>query len=594
MQARTQPSLSRDFAILSVFILFILVMVCIWVTVETLHNYERDVQKQFESEALRLDRGLIVEIETAAYILESLGRQIQTTGDKPENIAQLFVSFSKGRGQAAGIFSWVNKAQSIIVSNNFGVLDTPIDVADRDYVKKSVAEPWKIQIGSPIEGRLSQKWVLPISLGVTDKNGTYVGSVVIALDTNRLAEEISRSVREKESGLHFAITNLGLTLLTRRPDSSAFFSKYFNLSELAKIDFQTAESGFYSKASLWDSGAIYAYYERSSQYPYVLFLGLDAAKSRTVIYSLLSPRLFQLLVIAVFLLFVLWTVRKRIIHPVVRLTQETAQIVRGGAYAFHGDFGPLEVEQLAHEIKRLYEYLQERRRIESEMQLKIVELSRFREAAQLTNQVKADFFAEVGRELREPAELIVAQIETIKDQLFGPVGSPKYLASATEVSAQAQQLMGMLGEIEAISRAETGLLALKETEVDLPFLLQKAVRVFKDRAPRQEVVLEIAPDLPRLVCDELRVKQLVIQLLSMASQQVLEGDTIRVAASLKNREMQLLISYAPQSEPGRGRMTLGMALCRLLVALHQGQLESKTNAERVALVVVKFPAIRVV
>jgi heme/copper-type cytochrome/quinol oxidase subunit 4 len=54
---RTQPSLSRDFALLSVFIIFILVLASIWVTFETYGNYEKDVAKQMEREALRLDRG---------------------------------------------------------------------------------------------------------------------------------------------------------------------------------------------------------------------------------------------------------------------------------------------------------------------------------------------------------------------------------------------------------------------------------------------------------------------------------------------------------------------------------------------------------
>ena len=71
---RTQPSLSRDFALLSLFIVFILILVCVWVTFETYGNYQKDVVKQMESEALRLDRGLIVEIENASYILESVGR----------------------------------------------------------------------------------------------------------------------------------------------------------------------------------------------------------------------------------------------------------------------------------------------------------------------------------------------------------------------------------------------------------------------------------------------------------------------------------------------------------------------------------------
>ena len=155
LRIRTQPSLSRDFTLLSLFIVVILVLVSAWVTVETLNTHAQTVTRQLENDALRIDRALIVETETASYILESLGRQIQATGLEDSNaIAQLFFSFAKTEGPKRSVFSWVDKNQMLIISSNFGLLDTAIDVSDRDYIKKSIAEPWKVHIGRPIFGRL--------------------------------------------------------------------------------------------------------------------------------------------------------------------------------------------------------------------------------------------------------------------------------------------------------------------------------------------------------------------------------------------------------------------------------------------------------
>ena len=594
MNIRTQPSLSRDFALLSLFIVFILVMVSVWVAFETYRNYEKDVVKQMESEALRLDRGLIVEIENASYILESVGRQIQATTSKPENVAQLFFSFAKSEGQKRSIFSWVNKEQFITVSNNLGVLDHPIDVSDRDYVKKSIAEPWKVHIGRPIEGRLSRTWILPLSLGLTDNNGTYVGSVIVALDTESLGNDISRSM--KDSGIRFAITNLSLTLLTQSVAAEKFFNENFDIARLAKIDFDKSTSGQYSHASMFDSRKIYSYYERSSQYPYIIFLGLDSQKSAGELRKLLVPRLFQLMVIAVFLLFVLWTVRKRIIHPVIALTEQTAAIVRGERFDADRTRGPLEIEQLAYEIKRLFEYIEERRRIEAELRLKNAELTRIKEAAHVTNQVKADFFAYVGQELTEPVEAILGQIETVKDQHFGPLDNPKYLNSANAVHVQARQLMAMLEDIKSISKAETGLLSLNESDIDLNFILQKTVRIFRDKH-NLEVQLDVNTGLPHVRGDELRIKQMILNLLSAIGQQTMTNEPVRITSAIKAQELSLSFSYvtggsvlAPTS---RSRYGLDLAMARLLIALHQGTLEMKTMQDRVTVITVKFPALRV-
>ncbi len=595
MNIRTQPSLSRDFALLSLFIVFILVMVSIWVAFETSSNYAKDVTKQMESEALRLDRGLIVEIENASYILESVGRQIQATSNDPNNIAQLFFSFAKSGEPKRSIFSWANKDQLITVSNNLGVLDKPIDVSDRDYVKKSIAEPWKVHIGRPIEGRLSRTWILPLSLGLTDKNGTYLGSVIVALDTEALGNDISRTI--KDSGIHFAITNMSLTLLTQSPTAVKFFNDNFDVNRLAKIDFDKNPAGKYSSASLFDRKQIYSYYERSSQYPYIIFLGHDADQSIHELRRLLMPRLFQLMVIAAFLLFVLWTVRKRIIHPVMTLTEQTSTIVRGENFSAEVTRGPLEIEQLAYEIQRLYDYIEERRRVEAELRLKNAELMRVKEAAQITNQVKADFFAYVGQELTEPVESILQQIETLKDQHFGPIGNPKYLSHATDIHDQARQLIAMLEDIKAISKAETGLLSLNESDIDLLFIVQKTIRIFREKM-NAEVQLDISSNLPHIKGDELRIKQLILNILNAIGQQLAPNEPIRITSSLKAQELSLSFSYsgtgtATSYGQSRSKQGLDLALARLLIALHQGTLEMKTTQDRISVITVKFPALRV-
>lgn len=606
LSVRTQPSLSRDFALLSLFIIIILVLVSAWVTVETLNNHATAVTKQMENDALRIDRALIVETETASYILESLGRQIQATGlDNQDNIAQLFFSFAKNEGPKRGVFSWVDKNQMLIVASNLGVLDKPIDVSDRDYIKKSIAEPWKVHIGRPIYGRLSQKMVLPLSLGLTDQRGTYAGSVMIALDIDKLTNDIGRVIRD--SGTHFAITNLALTILTQTKESEAFFTRTFDIKQLARVDFNKRLNGLYSTGAFFHDKPVFSYYERSSQYPFIIFLGLDPASSKQSVREMLVPRLFQLFVIALFLLFVLWTVRKRIIQPVMRLTHDAASIVRGERFNHEQPRGPLEIEQLAYEIKRLYDYIEERRRVESELRLKNAELNRIKDAASLTNQVKAEFFAYVGQELTEPVEVILEQIETIKDQHFGPISNSKYLVHAQQVSDHAQQLLAMLGDIKAISEAETGLLALNENEIDLGFILQKTVRIFREKNPHGvDVQVDVGTTLPRIRGDELRLKQMILNILNASAQHMNRGDTIRVVSTTKSNELQLSFAYIAVSPTesavkslgslpfaARSKHGLELALARLLIALHQGTLEMKTTTDRTTTVTVKFPALRV-
>ena len=599
---RTQPSLNRDFTLLSLFILFVLLLVSAWVSIETTHNYRREVDKQMESESLRLDRALIVQVENASYLLESVGRQIAASGtNNQEAIAQLFFSFAKTEGPKRSNFSWINKDQMLTVSSNLGVLPKPIDVSDRDYLKKSIAEPWKVHIGRPIDGRMSQKWVLPMSLGLTDSNGTYAGSVIVALDTGALAEDIGKTL--KDSGVRFAITNLALTMLTQTDASQKFFDESFDPKALTAIDFDQQPAGFYSEGSLFNSRKSFTYYERSSEYPYIIFLGLDPHITQAQLRAQLMPRLLQLIIIAIFLLLVLYILRRRIIQPVIQLSGETSKIIRGEGYNETAVTGPLEIEQLGHEIKRLADFIAERQRVESELRIKNAELNRIKEAAQLTNQVKAEFFSYVGEQLTEPTEMILQQIETLKDQQFGPLGNPIYAQHALEVYEHAQQLLAMLADIKSISDAETGLLALTETDVDLNFILQKTIRIFRDRGS-VEVQLDTNPNPPRLRGDELRIKQLVLNILQASARYLGTGDTIRITSALKAQELTLSFSYIGSNQDARlkslgtvvasrTKQGLDLALARLLVAMHQGALEMKTTQDRTTTITVRFPAIRV-
>jgi signal transduction histidine kinase len=607
LRIRTQPSLHRDFTLLSLFIVFIFILVSLWVAYETFENYAEKTVKDMESEALRIDRAMIVEIENGSYLLESLGRQI--LANDPTNleaIVQLFNSFSKHNYAKNHIFSWSDANQGLRVASNLGVLRKPIDVSDRDYIKKAITEPWKIHVGRPIMGRASQKWVLPLSMGLTQENGQFLGVAVLSIDVNEINKSVNSVI--KDSNLDFAITSTSLSLLTESSTQKEFFSKTFDVLALTKTDFSKQPTDQLSRASLLNPDRLFRYYEVSSQYPFVIFLAQNPLHAGGI-YKIILPRLTQLTVIALFLLFVLYTVRKRIIQPVIHLTDRTASIVRGEPFQPDLQSGPLEIYQLAQEIKRMCDYIDERKRIESELRLKNTELTKIKEAATLTNQVKAEFFSHVGEELSEPVQTILEEIETIKDQHFGPLNNPRYIQHAADIYEQAQQVLAMLNDIKAISEAETGLIALNETEIDVQFALQKCVRIFKERSTYGvDATLELNGALPKLKADELRLKQLILNILNFAAPQLGSGDMIRLSTQMKAGEMLITLAYAAPTQDRkqallagslvsgptqRTQLGLGMALARLLVALHQGTLEIKTLPDRTTTITVRFPVSRI-
>lgn len=617
----TKPSLYRDFALLSALIIFMLFLVSIWVSYKTYQEHSSAIVKQLENDAVRIDRALIIEIERASYLLESIARQIVTDGpDDLRNIAQLFDSFDKSSYPHNSEFFWINADQKIMLSSREGLLEKPLDVSDRDYMKRAITSSWVIHIGQPIEGRVTNKWVMPVAIGITDDHGAFKGTVLISLDIGSFSKEISNVIQQ--DGISFAITNSAFTMLTEISEQEHFFEKNFDLNRLAKIDFTKFPSGIYSQTDLWDRDRIFAYYERSSQYPYIIFVGYDAAVSHTAVQEILLLRIGQIAVITIFLVSILWTVRKRIIQPVIGLTERTAEITRGNAYRRREEEGPLEIEMLDEEISRIYEYVLERRRIEKELSTKNTDLMKIRESAEMTNQIKAQFFEQVGNALMQPATAISEYADSFRNELFGPLGGHKYNDISEKLYWQSQTILDLLNDVLTISRAESGLIALNDTEIEMPLVIKKCIRLLHERARYQsvEIVQDFDEKLPHLMADELRIKQLLLNLMSAAALQVNPGDIIRLRSSLERDGMMLRMEYTMRPmhheegqppppeletspsfqlnaqaisglhEPSTG---LGFALNQLIVAMHDGTLTVKTGLDRKVTVTILFPQKRV-
>ena len=607
---QTKPSLYRDFALLSAMIIFVLLLVSLWIVYKTYQSHSKDILQQLENEAIRIDRALIIEIEEASYLLESIGRQIDTSrGDLEPQIQRLFGSFASNQPLSSSEFYWIDANQRITMSGHAGRLAEPIEIADRDYMKRALTTPWKIHIGQPVEGRVSGAWVIPIAMGIASADNEFVGAVSISLNIEQLSNVISNVIKEPE--IDYAITNTAFTLLTQTSEDNDFFARYFSMARLSEIDFSQTPSGVFSSATWWASDKIYAYYEQSSQYPYIIFVGYDPVYSRSAIGNILLPRLLQIVIMTLFLLLTLWTVRKRIIQPVMQLTEHTQQILRGQNFAHSTANDPIEIEQLAEEIERLSAYIDERRRIEHELAHKNAALMHIKEAAEVTNHLKANFFEQVGEALMQPARAISEYIDSMRNELFGPLENEKYQEMAEAMHRESFAIMETLDDIRAISKAESGLLALDERPVDLSFIIKKCIRLLKECQPfaQVEVILDLDDEMPKINADELRLKQLILNLLMSAASEIGASDAIRLSSLYVDEEARVEITYKPTADSlarseqplhllrgiapySAGFLKLGHALSDLIVAMHGGSLSTKPLPDQMVKKTVSLPKTR--
>ena len=245
----------------------------------------------------------------------------------------------------------------------------------------------------------------------------------------------------------------------------------------------------------------------------------------------------------------------------------------------------------------------------------IVETEQRRLEAESANKTKSLFLANMSHELRTPLNAILGFSEVIRDQMMGPA-DPRYRVYAADIHAAGQHLLKLINDVLDLSKVEVGHTELHDEVVEPAAIVDECCRLVGENVRAGGLRLEMAmPDgLPPLRADRLRLKQILLNILSNAIKFTPAGGRIRVAASCP-ADGGFMISLAdtdigmrPEDVPkalapfqqvrdgltrGHEGVGLGLPLAKALTELHGGTLQIETEPGRGTIVTLCLPAERV-
>ena len=240
-----------------------------------------------------------------------------------------------------------------------------------------------------------------------------------------------------------------------------------------------------------------------------------------------------------------------------------------------------------------------------------------KEEAELANRAKSEFLANVSHELRTPLNAIIGFSEIISGESFGPVGNDRYRDYAADIHESGQHLLALINDILDLSKVESGVDELYEEEIEVPRLVPLLMTLIKSHAEKAEIelALELPDDLPRLIADERKLKQILVNLLGNAIKFTDPGGRVRLSVCCPDgggfefRIADTGIGMAPEDIPkafskfrqvdsalnrkyeGTG---LGLPLTKALTELLGGTLEVESALGVGTTVTVRLPEARTV
>jgi signal transduction histidine kinase len=236
--------------------------------------------------------------------------------------------------------------------------------------------------------------------------------------------------------------------------------------------------------------------------------------------------------------------------------------------------------------------------------------------AQVANRAKTEFLANMSHELRTPLNAIIGFSEMMGIGLTGPNQADKQLEYAKDIHESGQHLLELINDILDLAKVEAGRLELHEQPVDVEKIAGSCTRLIQERAQEKSLAVhyKIPENLPSLIADERKLKQVLINVLSNAVKFTPRGGMVVLMAGVEpNGGFAIKISdtgigMAPedipkalspftqiQSDLGRAYegTGLGLPLSKALVELHGGTLSIDSDRGTGTTVTVRLPSARV-
>ena len=217
----------------------------------------------------------------------------------------------------------------------------------------------------------------------------------------------------------------------------------------------------------------------------------------------------------------------------------------------------------------------------------VVDITRFREA----EEMKSTFISVISHELKTPVALIKGYAGTLRRE-DAHWDAETLKEGLTVIEEESDRLARLIDNLLDASRVQAGVLKLELGDVRIPELAAKVVEGFRLQTDKHRFELDFPAELPTVLADEERLRQVLNNLVDNAIKYSPDGGTIRVGGwadpdqvvvyvadegvGIPAEEQEKLFQRFYRVDSSLRRRTrgagLGLFLCKAIVEAHGGRI----------------------
>jgi len=452
----------------------VLILVIIFF-IKTYVNQKQDIIYNMHTESEMMESFCSENINHIWYIIHLLAAQIKKNPHDAKYVKGIFKDYA-GNHDVIAIFgwtefTWLDHALHKKVSSLTGIHDT-----SAMFVPSESDE--KISYRVDAENNM-----IYTTIGLNDDiTKHYIGSVVVSFDLLNIVRRLNTHKKHCYANVAVIGENLGVVVQSNPnmenvglKDGKIVSSDL--ITAINKIGFvqDTAKAISYLDVM---TGRNY-YVKKVKDLPFVLLINIDDSEIRHNIFRSVATKFIEISIVAAcFLLLIIFIYRR-----------ET--------------------------------WLRTQAEVASEI------------ATRATN-AKSDFLAFTAHEIRSPLGFILTGSEMMKKQLLGPVPS-SYREYTEGIHVNAKLILEFITDILDEAHIMAGNFKIVNNPANIGDIILNSVAINQTKCEQKNIIVQvqIAPNLPLVVCDARRILQVLNNLLSNAVQYSFNDSRIQLIANIE-------------------------------------------------------------